>query len=114
MGGEEDGVVLPLEESAGVRFVFEGNKLHIKETKAKGTSTSTGTFAIDPKKEPAEIDLKSEDKGADTVESPGIYMFDKDGRLHICFVKGKPTRPKTFNTKDTPLAIMAVLEKVTE
>ena len=34
-----------------------------------------------------------------------------DGRLWICDVKGGPDRPKTFDTKDTPRAILIVLEQ---
>jgi uncharacterized protein (TIGR03067 family) len=114
VGGEVDGKPAPLEEAAGVRFVFEGNKLYIKEPKGKETVVHSGTISVDPTKEPAEMDTMSEDKDDDPVKARGIYKFDKDGRLHMCDVKGRPGRPKTFNTKDTPRSILIVLEKVKE
>jgi uncharacterized protein (TIGR03067 family) len=114
VGGEEGGKPLPPEEAAGVRFVIEGNKMVIKMTKGKETETSKGSFTIDPSKDPAEMDSKSEEKGEESLRAPGIYKFD-GGRLSMCFTKGlKPTRPKTFATKDTPGSILIVLEKVKE
>jgi uncharacterized protein (TIGR03067 family) len=115
VGGEEGGKPLPPPpEAAGVRFVIEGNKMTVKGPKGKETETSKGSFTIDPSKDPAEIDSKSEEKGEEDLRVPGIYKFDGD-RLSMCFTKGlKPNRPKTFATKDTPGAILMVLEKVKE
>lgn len=86
-----------------LQFTFEGEKLSIRE----GTNTpDTGSFAVDPKKEPATIDLTNP-KGEKVV---GIYKFEKDGKLTLCFVKGKDAaRPKGFDEKN---AVLVVLEKV--
>jgi uncharacterized protein (TIGR03067 family) len=72
--------------------------------------SAKGSFTLDSSKEPGEIDVVSEEPG-EQIRTPGIYKFDKDGRLWICDVKGGPDRPKTFDTKDTPRAILMVLEQ---
>jgi uncharacterized protein (TIGR03067 family) len=87
-----------------MRFVFDGDKVTVNEKKEKPES---GSFTVDPKKDPAEIDLTSP-KGEKIL---GIYKFDKDGKLTMCFTKGKDAaRPKSFETKDTQSALI-VLEK---
>jgi uncharacterized protein (TIGR03067 family) len=89
-----------------VRFTFTGNKVSIQ----KGKDTpETGTYTVDPKKEPNEIDLVG---GPKNEKSLGIYKFDKDGKLTVSFVK-KPdaVRPKKFGEPD---AAVIVLEKVKE
>jgi uncharacterized protein (TIGR03067 family) len=91
----------PKEAIESLSFVFEGSKVTIGE---KGRS-KPGTFAVRGAKEPAEIDLTS-DEGKKVL---GIYKFDKDGKLTICFVKdGDGTRPKGFDATD---AAVMVLEK---
>jgi len=89
-----------------VRFTFKGDKLTVKEGKKDGAASCT----VDAKKDPAEITLVHP-KG-ETVS--GIYKFDKDGKLYLCFPKGeKDVRPKSFDTKDTTNGLL-VLEKVKE
>jgi len=101
--GKEPPEPLPAE----LRFVFKGDKLTVKE----GEKDKTGEYTVDPKKDPAEINLVSP-KGD---KASGIYKFDKDGKLHLCFARGRDDspRPKSFDTKDTKNALM-VLEKVKE
>jgi uncharacterized protein (TIGR03067 family) len=103
---ERDGMPAPANEVESIRLKFEGNKLTVKEGKRE--KADTGSYSVDPKKEPAEIDLVSPD--GDKIG--GIYKFDKDGKLTLTFVKGKAAaRPKKFDDKD---AVMMVLEKVKE
>jgi len=99
-GGES----VPDAEKDKLKFVFAGEKVTVKE----GMKDDTGSYSVDPKKDPAEIDLVSP-KGEKIL---GIYKFEKDGKLTLTFVKGKDAaRPKKFDDKD---AVMMVLEKVKE
>ncbi|HEV3437710.1 MAG TPA: TIGR03067 domain-containing protein [Gemmata sp.] len=92
----------PTEE---VRFTFTGNKLTIKEGKR---NPDAGTYSIDSKKDPAEIDLvSSKDRKA-----LGIYKFDKDGKLTMSYIMDpNAPRPKKFGEAE---AVQVVLEKVKE
>jgi uncharacterized protein (TIGR03067 family) len=92
----------PKEDIENIQFTFEGEKLIVTE---RGKS-ETGSYSVDAKKDPAEIDMVSP-KGN---KSLGIYKFDKDGKLTMCFAKGeKATRPKAFDDKE---AVVVVMEKV--
>ena len=104
---EGSGDASPDSEKGQLRYTFTGDKLTVKE----GKRDYIGTYSVDPKKDPAEIDLVNP-KG-DKV--PGIYKFDKDGKLTLCFVKGKDAvRPKKFGDKDDKEAVTLVLEKTKE
>jgi uncharacterized protein (TIGR03067 family) len=103
LGGKEPPDKVP----DGLRFIFEGDKATVRESKA---DAETGAYSVDSKKNPAEIDLI----GPKGMKALGIYQFDKDGKLRLCFAKGKDAvRPKSFDTKDTMNALV-VLEKVKE
>ena len=108
---ERDGMPAPAKEVESIRFRFDGDKMTVKEGRKE--EEETGSYSVDAKKDPAEIDLISP-KG-DKI--PGIYKFDKDGKLTLAFVKSPPdkgtdaARPKKFDDKD---AVMMVLEKVKE
>ena len=104
---EAGGIAPPDGIPAEFRFIFSGDKLTIKEGK---DNPKAGTYAVNPKKDPAEIDLiPSEDKDKKAL---GIYKFEKDGKLTLSFVKGaNVTRPKKFGD---PTAVVLVLEKVKE
>jgi len=104
--GELAGMPLPAKEIEAVRFTFAGDKITVKEGKRE--KDDTGSFSVDVKKDPAEINLVSP-KG-ETI--PGIYKFDKDGKMTLAFVKGKDAaRPKAFDDKE---AMVMVMEKVKE
>jgi uncharacterized protein (TIGR03067 family) len=97
-----DGKPEPKDKLPELQFTFEGEKLTVTE---KGKAEN-GSYSVDPKKEPAAIDLTTP-KG-DKVA--GIYKFDKDGKLTLSFIKSKDaTRPKGFDDKE---AVTLVLEKV--
>ena len=91
----------PKEAVETLRFKFEGDKLIISEK----DDSKAGSYSINAKKEPAEIDLVS----PDGKKAAGIYKFEKDGKLRLAFVKGEDARPKGFDNKD---ATLMVLEKV--
>lgn len=96
-----DGKPAPKDVLTELQFAFEGEKLTVTE---KGKAEA-GSFSVDSKKEPAAIDLVNP-KGDKAL---GIYKFDKDGKLTICFIKGKDAaRPKGFDDKN---AVTLVLEK---
>ena len=96
------GAPAPKEAIEKLSFTFDGEKLNVKD----GSKDETGSFAVDAKKDPTHIDLVNP-KGD---KAPGICKFDKDGKLTICFIKGKDAvRPKGFDDKE---AAVLVLEKV--
>jgi uncharacterized protein (TIGR03067 family) len=100
-GGKEPASGLPDE----VRFIFTGNKLSFKEGK---NASQEGTYSVDPKKDPSEIDLIS----PKNEKRLGIFKFDKDGKLTVTYInKPNAMRPKKFSETET---IMIVLEKVKE
>jgi uncharacterized protein (TIGR03067 family) len=94
----------PLKEE--VRITFAGNKMTMQEGKFP---PQEGTFSVDPTKDPAEIDMNS----GMNPKVPGIYKFEKDGRLSLSFFvrKATPQRPKKFGEGD---AVVLVLEKTKE
>ena len=98
---EQGGMPAPAKEIETIRFTFAGDKVTVKESKKE--KDDTGTFSVDAKKDPAEIDLVSP-KGE---KIPGIYKFEKDGKLTLAFVKGKDaTRPKAFDDKEAVVMLM--------
>lgn len=100
---EVKGTAVPEKEFATGRFVFEGTKVTVIEDEK--SKPDVGTFAVNNEKEPFTIDLVQPDDKA-----VGIYKFDKDGRLTLCFATGKDAaRPKEFDGKT---AALIVLEKV--
>ncbi|HSQ55283.1 MAG TPA: TIGR03067 domain-containing protein [Gemmata sp.] len=95
----------PDKNPADVRFLFKGDTMSVKEGPG---APEEGKFTVDSTKNPAEIDLTSA-KGEKIL---GIYKFEKDGKLSLCFSKGKSAvRPKSFDTKKT-MAGLLVLQKV--
>ncbi len=76
------------DELEKLSFAFEGEKLLVTE---RG-KTETGSFAVDPKKDPATIDLI----GPKGEKIAGIYKFDKDGKLTMVFTKEKDARSESL------------------
>lgn len=100
---EVNGKAIPEKEFEGGRFTFEGTKVTVIEDEK--SKPDVGTFAVNNEKEPFTIDLVQPDDKA-----LGIYKFDKDGKLTLCFATGKgAARPKAFDDKK---AAFMVLEKV--
>jgi uncharacterized protein (TIGR03067 family) len=97
-----EGKPVPKESLAEGRFSFDGEKVTVTE---KGKD-EVGSYSVDSKMKPAVIDFI----GPKGNKARGIYKFDKDGKLTICFNKVKDApRPKGFDDKD---AVLVVLEKV--
>ena len=101
----EFGGVPPGDKVPELRFTFAGDKVVVRE----GKDDETGSYSVDAKKNPPELDLVNT-KG---VRLQGIYKFDKDGKLNLCFVGDKGDRQKSFDTRKTSAGMM-VLEKVKE
>jgi uncharacterized protein (TIGR03067 family) len=77
-----------------------------------GAEVETGTYALDPSKDPKTIDMKiltGNDAGKD---QPGIYKFDGE-LLVLCMAQpGEKTRPGSFETKGNSFAAVTMkLEK---
>ena len=60
----------------------------------KKKKDETGTFSVDAKKDPAEIDFVGP-KGDKIV---GIYRFDKDGKLILCTGAGREAPGRSRST----------------
>lgn len=100
----EFGGIPPGDGAPELRFRFAGDKVVVREGKG---DDETGSYSVDAMKDPGELDLVNT-KG---VRLQGIYKFDKDGKLTLCFVGDKGDRPKSFDTRKTSAGMM-VLEKV--
>ena len=87
-----------------LRFTFLNDKVLVSESTGQ---TETGMFAVDARPKPAQLDLVN----STGTRVQGIYRFEKDGKLRLCFVKDNGKRPKSFNTKRTKAGLI-VLERV--
>ena len=108
MKAEFGGKPVPEKEFAEMRVTITGGNV-VAKTKPD-SKPDNASISVNAKKEPTEIDMMTEGG----TKTPGIYKFEKDGKLTLCFVKGGDTRPKTFTTKDAPETTLLVLEKVKE
>ena len=95
------------EELEGSKVVAAGDKLTITAGKRKSEEL---TFTLDPKSEPAVIDLKPL-KASKEVIVKGIYKLEKD-KLTICFGLNASERPKEFKSDQDSKTGMFVLERV--
>ena len=101
VAGKKGGEGAPKAEIEKLKMKFEGDKLTIIE----GARENTGSYKVNAKADPKEIDLTSPSN--DIIM--GIYKFDKDGKLTIGFVRGKDKpRPKGFDDKE---GVFLTLEK---
>lgn len=87
---------------------IKGDKLTISD----GEREEVVTITLDPKADPATIDLKVEKGKGREQTIKGIYKIEK-GKLSICFgMDGDADRPKEFKSDaDTKTGLM-VLERV--
>ena len=102
---EKGGNPVPATTIESLRFTFAGDKVIVQEGKKE---KETASFSVDAKKDPGEINIVSPDGD----NFPGIYTFDKDGKLTLTIVRENgAVRPTTFDTKDMPRALLVVMEK---
>jgi uncharacterized protein (TIGR03067 family) len=96
----DGGIVFTFTADGGLT-VKEGNR-----TKPEGAS-----YKVDPKKDPAEIDLiPPPDKKEPTLQ--GIYRLDGD-TLTLCFGRGGPgaERPKKFESPEGAETVVMTLKR---
>ena len=88
----------------GAKFIFAGNKLTLQmpaKARLEELVPATYSFKLDPKKNPAEVDLTVLDGNHKGVTSPGIYEL-KDGTLRWCQSDAPKAseRPKVFTSPE--------------
>jgi uncharacterized protein (TIGR03067 family) len=96
------------EHAAGARFTFtEDGKFLMKQKDRE--ERDEGTYKVDPKKDPAEIDLMGRGGKKDSP-FPGIYKLDGD-TLTICILKGGATRPTKFESPEGSELILMTFKR---
>ena len=103
---EINGNPAPAKEVEATRFTFKGQKLLYRNSK-DGGKEDEGTFKVDPKKSPKQLDITSKDK---TLH--GIYEVKGD-ELKICFENGDKAenRPKKFATNKEEELVLIVFKR---
>lgn len=106
--GEFGGEPVPAAETAEARYVFRGDRAICQE----GDQTDWAEpFALDPGTTPKRITFNDPDEPGEKIV--GIYKFDPDGTLTLCFVKGRATPPPFFDSRIDRKCVLMVLAKVT-
>jgi len=93
-------------EGTTITFTADG-KVILREGKAG--KPEEGTYKIDPRKDPAEIDIvpPDKDKGPPVI---GIYKIEKDN-LVMCVMMGTD-RPKKFESPEGTEIMLITLQRV--
>ena len=96
---EDDAGGMGLEGRAGLESVwkFKGEHVSLKTP----TRAYEMTIKLNPKGEPEkhiDFDVPEDSPNAKGYKAQGIYKFDQDGTLKICFSDGDSGRPKEFKT----------------
>ena len=93
---------------AGTSIAFTADgKVRLREGKQE--KVEEGTYKIDAKKDPPEIDIvpPDKDKGPPVI---GIYRFEKD-TLILCIIMGTD-RPKKFESPEGSEVMLITLQRV--
>lgn len=95
----------------GGTLVIEGTKYKMRNKKGEDPTmpADVGTFAIDPSKTPAQIDLTYDFLGSPTT-GKGIYALDGDS-LKICYDFTTENRPGNFEAKKGQVTLVLKREK---
>jgi uncharacterized protein (TIGR03067 family) len=105
-GGKE----LPV-PPGGISFTFMADGQMMVKEGVKREKADTGSYKLDPKKDPAEIDLVPPMKKNDPIVQ-GIYKLDGD-TLILCFGRGAPgkERPKKFESPEGSDLIVITMKR---
>jgi uncharacterized protein (TIGR03067 family) len=93
-------------DKVGVKFVFEGDAVTIKDPRRD----EKAKIKLDPAKKPKAIDITAAEGGGPAKMVQGIYEFNGD-ELKICFTKGAGGRPTEFVSKPDSNVTLIVLKR---
>jgi uncharacterized protein (TIGR03067 family) len=102
---ELGGKVSADESMRGLTLSFDGDKV-VTEV---GGVRHEGTFSLDASRMPRQIDFKPTDGNKTDKELHGVYVFESDNNLRICFSQN--ARPGGFNTQPNSEAIAFELRR---
>jgi uncharacterized protein (TIGR03067 family) len=106
VSGHLRGKAMTAEQLARMSITFDGNRVELADPDGV-EQVQTGTFTIDPDRDPKHIDFIASD-GKERV--PGIFRFEGD-RLNVAVVDGDYARPTDFAPSDLPDHLTATLER---
>jgi len=86
----------PPKDGPTTKLAYDGNKWMVR---VGDKTVASGTFRIDPKKTPKEIDILDESGMNDDKTTLGIYELDGDTYRYCLAPAGKP-RPTEFASKE--------------
>jgi uncharacterized protein (TIGR03067 family) len=108
VGAEAGGVAIPDREYRDLTLTFKGGKF----TARRGDEQpQEGTYAVDPTKNPREMDITRSAGPAPGQKQLAIYQITGD-LLKICSCDAGGERPTAFETRDRPGCTLMTLRRV--